>query len=337
MVALPVVTHHRVERHAAALVREIREASQPSRTYFIMTGLATVLASYGLLANSPAVIIGAMLVAMLLNPITGLSYALITGDAALFRRAGCAELLGALLVFTTGFAIGFAHRDLPVTQEMLNRTNPTFLDLVIAVAGGAAASYAMGNIRLNSALAGVAIATALVPPLADAGMLLANGSSELAAGAAILFASNYASVLLAAMVVFWLLGHRPKRGRSGRLVSVGRLGQVALFIVLAAHLTLRFIDEVAARTRVVEIESSLREALLSQPGARLIEVRVAPRTAPDAIIATVRTPNHLAPSDVARLEAGLPTTAKRGLRLRVRSVPVVVADAERYLFSDDVP
>lgn len=325
-------------RSKETVALEIADAARPSRAYFVMTGLATVLASYGLLANSPAVIIGAMLVAMLLNPITGLSYALVKADGALVRRAGVAELLGALLVLSIGFAIGLANQDLPVTQEMLNRTNATLLDLVIAVAGGAAVAYATGNERLNSALVGVAIATALVPPLANAGMLFAQGEPQLAFGALLLFVSNYAAILLAAVVVFWLLGNRPKTDHDGSetLVSITRLAQLALFVALAAHLALRFTDEVAERQRTVAIEESLRQGLSAVPGARLIEVRIAPQTAPDAIIATVRTPHPIAPADVARLEASMPSTAKRDLRLRVRSVPVVIANSEGYLFADDV-
>ncbi len=319
------------------VAREIAEAARPTRAYFIMTGLATVLASYGLLANSPAVIIGAMLVAMLLNPITGLSYALVTADVPLIRRSGVAEFLGAILVFAIGFVVGSVHHDLPITQEMLVRCDPTLLDLVIAIAGGAAVSYATGNLRLNSALAGVAIATALVPPLANAGMLMAHGEPHLAAGALLLYVSNYASVLLAAMVVFWLLGHRPDHKASANLglVRLGRLGQFALFAVLAAQLALRLTDQIEARTRQVEVEKSLSVGLANSPGARLVEVRIAPRTAPEAIVAVVRAPHPISPGDVARLEAALPADARGQLRLRVRSVPVLVANSDGYLYVDD--
>ncbi len=320
------------------VAREIAEAARPTRAYFIMTGLATVLASYGLLANSPAVIIGAMLVAMLLNPITGLSYAFVTADIALIRRAGIAEFLGAVLVFAIGFVVGTVHHDLPITQEMLVRCDPTLLDLVIAIAGGAAVSYATGNLRLNSALAGVAIATALVPPLANAGMLMAHGEPHLAAGALLLYVSNYASVLLAAMVVFWLLGHRPDRetSTSMRVVRMGRFGQLLLFVVLAAQLAVRLADQIEARTRLVEVEKSLSVGLAKTPGAHLIEVRIAPRTAPQAIVAVVRTPQPVTPAEVARLELALPAVAKGELRLRVRSIPVVVANSDGYLYVDDL-
>ena len=221
---------------------------------------------------------------------------------------------------------------------MLVRCDPTLLDLVIAIAGGAAVSYATGNLRLNSALAGVAIATALVPPLANAGMLMAHGEPHLAAGALLLYVSNYASVLLAAMVVFWLLGHRPDREASSsrRLVRLGRLGQLALFVVLAAQLALRLADQIEARTRLVTIEKSLAVGLTEVYGARLIEVRIAPRTAPQAIVAVVRTPRPVTPAEVAQLEQTLPAAAKGELRLRVRSIPVVVANSDGYLYVDDL-
>lgn len=317
--------------------REVAEAAGPTRAYFMMSGLSAVLASYGLLANSPAVIIGAMLVAMLLNPITGLSMALVTGDAQLIQRAAPAELFGALLVFAIGFAIGLGNQALPFTSEMLSRTDPSLLDLVIAVAGGTAASYAIGNPRLNSALAGVAIATALVPPLANAGILMAHGSVNLALGALVLYASNYASIVFSAMVVFWFLGHRPRRGGelNKKVAIIGRLGQITLFVLLAVHLAVRLNELVSQHTRMTEVEYALETGLSDMPGARLIEIRIAPRVAPNAIVATVRTPQPLTPSDVARLEARLPLAAKEDLRLRIRSIPVVVANSDGYLFGDD--
>lgn len=316
--------------------REIAEAASPSRSYFIMTGLAAVLAGYGLLANSPAVIIGAMLVAMLLNPITGLSFALATGDTTLLRRAATAELLGGILVFVIGCVVALVNDRLPVTDEMINRADPGLLDLVIALAGGAAVAYATGNARMNAALAGVAIATSLVPPLADSGMLLIYGQPRLALGAFLLFANNYATILFAASGVFWLLGYRSaRRTQGGALISAVRLVQLAVFAGLATLLALRFEHQVQSRLQGVRIEEGLQDALKARLGARLIEVRIAPSTAPDRIVATVRTPRPLTPADIAQLERALPADVTRGLRLRVRSVPVVVAESGGYRFQED--
>lgn len=322
-----------------SVAREIAEASSPSISYFVMTGLATVLASYGLLANSTAVIIGAMLVAMLLNPITGLSYALATADVPLVRRSVVAEILGVAVIYLIALGIGLANKNLPITEEMISRSDPGLFELVIAVAGGTAVAYATGHSRLNAALVGVAIATSLVPPLAASAIMLVHGEFAMSLGALLLFTSNYAAILLAAMTVFWLSGFRPKGLSKGdpALVHILRAGQVLLFVGLAAHLAIRFERQVQAQTRMAAITEQLDAGLLAIPGARLIEVRVAPSVAPSAVIATVRTPRVVTPAEIARLEQALPAEKMKGLRLRVRSVPVIVANSSGYLFTDDLP
>ncbi len=329
-----------MKKDSAALNKistEIANAAQPTHGYFIMTALATILACYGLLANSTAVIIGAMLVAMLLYPITGLSFGLVTATPKLLRKAALAEFLGAILVFSIGLFVGFLHHNLPITQEMLNRTDPTLLDLVIAVAGGAASSYATGNARLNSALAGVAIATALVPPLANAGMLVSHGEYQLMFGSLTLYVGNYAAVLLSAMVIFWLMGHRPHNAEDGdkRLAFIIRAAQLLLFLVLLSHLTVRFVDQIEAKAREIEAKQILQTELANIHGARLVELRIAPSAAPSAIVATVRTPKTITPALVKKLEQKLPAEVKGDLRLRVRSVPVTIANSDGYLFTED--
>lgn len=173
-----------IERDRYAQARlEIAEASAFDLPYAIMNFLATVVACYGLLANSPAVVIGAMILAMLLGPISGVALALVDGDIGLLRKALFAELGGVLLVVVTAFVVGFVHRDIPLTHEIMVRTAPNFFDLMIALASGAAGAYASVSTRLSVAFIGVAVATALVPPLACCGMLLARGDAELAGGA----------------------------------------------------------------------------------------------------------------------------------------------------------
>ena len=320
-----------------AVEKEISEAARPTIAYFSMSGLSAVLASYGLLANSPAVIIGAMLVAMLLNPITSLSMALVVADKGLIRQSLSAELIGAVLVFSIGLIIGLANQSFPLTPEMLSRTDPSLLDLVIATAGGMAGAYAIGNPRLNSALAGVAIATALVPPLANAGILAAHGYINLVFGSLILYASNYAAIVLSAMAVFWFLGHRPRKLEATDVIVVKavRISQIALFLVLAIHLTLRFSQLMKDHERAADLHQILESELESVPGARLIELRVSPRVAPSSIVITVRAPSAITPDMVAGFEKKIPREILGGLRLRVRSIPVVVANSDGYLFVSD--
>lgn len=155
---------------------EIHAAGSLNWPYVIMNVLSTVVASYGLLADSTAVVIGAMLIAMLLGPIIGIALGLVDGDNRLLGKALLAEFAGVLLVLATAFTIGTIHRDIPAGREILARTSPHLLDLMIALAGGAAGAYASVTPGLSSGLAGVAISTALAPPLAACAILISAQS-----------------------------------------------------------------------------------------------------------------------------------------------------------------
>lgn len=118
--------------------RKIHEGAALSIPYLVMNALAAVVASYGLLENSTAVVIGAMIIALLLGPITGIALALVDGDQSLLRKALVAEVSGVLLVLVVGFLIGKLHEGVSPGSEIMGRTAPNILDLVIALAGGAA-------------------------------------------------------------------------------------------------------------------------------------------------------------------------------------------------------
>ena len=172
------------------MIESVRESSKPSAVYWLMNGLSSVIASYGLLANSPAVVIGAMVVAMLLGPISGVALGLNEGDASLLATAGKTLAGGALWILAVAAVVGFIHRDAPLTTEILSRTNTRLFDLIIALAGGAAGAVAVLSPRVGAAIVGVAVATALAPPLAAAGLLVARADFERTGGALLLAATN---------------------------------------------------------------------------------------------------------------------------------------------------
>jgi len=149
-----------------AVLQAVREGSGHSSTYWLMNALATVIACYGLLANSAAVVIGAMVVAMLLGPISGVALGLNEGDRPLLRTAARSLVGGILWILAIAVTVGFIHRDAPLTNEILSRTDARLFDLIIALAGGAAGAVAVLSPRVGTAIVGVAVATALMPPLA---------------------------------------------------------------------------------------------------------------------------------------------------------------------------
>ncbi len=198
-----------------------------------LTALSTVIAAFGLIANSPAVVIGAMLVAPLMQPIIGIAAALVLGrPRAEFISAGLVVLTTAE-AFVISLLVGLAvpsFRVITLTPELLARTAPTLLDLGIAVAAGAAGAYLTVRGPTSGAIAGVAVAVALLPPLSACGILLAHGNNSLAGGAFFLFLTNLVAIVLSAVVVFLLTG-LVERGklRGLRWLAVA----VPLFVVLA--------------------------------------------------------------------------------------------------------
>src|SRR5690606_25504842 len=128
-----VTSQNPVSERLSELRARIADNAYLTREYVMMNLLATIVASYGLIQNSTAVVIGAMIIAMLLGPINGLALAFNDGNFKLLRRAGSAEAVGVVIVLVTSMVIGKIHQDIPATNEILSRTAPNILDLIIAL------------------------------------------------------------------------------------------------------------------------------------------------------------------------------------------------------------
>lgn len=198
--------------HRIALVERIQSNSRWDFDFIALTCLSTLIAAMGLLQNSAAVVIGAMLVAPLMTPLLGAGLSLVQGNKILLKSALSSVFRGFLLAFAIGWLLGIGMRVLsPLTgasQEMLARGSPGLLDLFVALISGVAAAYAIGRPNLLSALPGVAIAAALVPPIATSGLAAAFSDSRLAFGAALLFLTNIVAIILGTAFSLWLVGIR---------------------------------------------------------------------------------------------------------------------------------
>ena len=194
------------EAQVGKLLDVMKDQSTEWVSYVVMVLLAAVVASYGLLTNSTAVIIGAMLISPIMGPILKISFSINTGDRKMMFRAFATLALGIVLaLFVSGLAaLLFPQADF--TNEILARTKPTIADLIIAIASGAAGAFAMATSSGLTAFAGVAIATALMPPLCVVGIGLALKDYSVASGGFLLFLSNMIGINLAAATVFRILG-----------------------------------------------------------------------------------------------------------------------------------
>ena len=197
-------------------LRSIREAASiPSFSFFFVLISASVIATFGLLVNSAAVIIGAMIVAPLMNPILSTSFAIVTGNWKLYKRSLITVCLGSLTPILVAYIISLIIPLHIVGSEITGRVAPNLVDLGIAIAAGAAGSFALTRKSVASSIAGVAIAVALVPPLCVVGIGLGIGGElattydrltvtniDASTGAFLLFFTNLSAIIFTACLVF---------------------------------------------------------------------------------------------------------------------------------------
>lgn len=301
----------------------VRANGNWSARYFALLALSTVIASFGLLANSTAVVIGAMIIAPLMGPILGLSMGIVVGSTLLERRALLAEILGVALCLAIGYGIGSLPYLPEISPEILARTTPTAFDIAVALASGLAAAYASVNPKVGSALAGVAIAVALVPPLASSGILFAHGEVRLGIGAFVLWLTNFLSIELASVVVFVLYGFAGYRGagesQPRRLLAHLAPSIVALLLVswYLTHTLVRLVNEENDNTLV---RSVLSEQIAQRSGGMLQDVRIDRSKGTWSIVATALTPQPFEPAQVSSMQEALRDAGIAQTKLIVRSL-----------------
>jgi uncharacterized hydrophobic protein (TIGR00271 family) len=311
------------EAHRESVRQRIRENASFTRDYVVMNTLATVIGAFGLLTNSPAVAIGAMVVAMLIGPITGMALALVDADNRLLRFALAAELAGTAIVVSVAFLVGLLHRDLPATAEMLARTEPNLFNLEIALAAGAAGAYATVSRSQSAQLVGVAISAALMLPLATGGLLLARGSFALAGGAFLLYLTNFVAIQGASAAVLWLRGYRNLLHGAGNWGEEVLHGSASIVLLLALGIGFGADLERVLSDQLYEsrVRAELARDVAAYPGAYLSDVQLHEQGGATIVTAIVYTPALFTPEQVKALAQYVAPPARgAAMELRVRSV-----------------
>ncbi|MGM8884992.1 TIGR00341 family protein [Psychrobacter sp. 1U2] len=316
---------------------KIEANALPSKMYFIMNVLSAIIASYGLVTNSAAVVIGAMLVAMMLGPITGVALAIIDHRMPLLWKSLFTVIAGISLVVLVGFLIGLLHNDQPLTAEILSRTQPTSMDLMIALAGGTAGAYAMVSPHLSVAVVGVAVATALVPPLAASGILFAHSETQLGLGALLLAITNIIAIQFTNALVLWLLGFRrlvDDDYKSKTYLTFLRRNAVTLLLLagLGTYLTINL--QTNAKQQV--FESSTKEAINNyfiDKGNVLTNTQFDTSDENQVVRAVIRGESTPSSYDVQQIEALITADMAENfpeylpIKLQLRYLPVQVIEA----------
>ncbi len=301
------------------------EGARPGTSYFVLITLSCIIATLGLLLDSGVVVIGAMLVAPLMSPILAFSLGMVLGDVRLIRFSTEAVFKGVAFAIILAALTGFLSPFQALTDEILGRTQPTLLDLIVAVVSGMAGAYALARKEVSAALPGVAIAAALMPPLCVVGLGFSFGEPAIVGGAFLLFLTNLASISLAGVLVFLVLGVRPKTwqpGRSQQRLWRRVIGVGLLVLVLALPLVVLLGGVMQDTLRRQTIQEVLSEQMLRRGGSLMgFEYQIQRNDL--LIVATVHLPDALDQEEVNRLAEELEERLEQSVILDVVGPPVL--------------
>ena len=310
---MPLVT-----RAAEAVYREmlliLRASARPTTAFSVLMVLSTLLAATGLFLNSASVIIGAMILAPLMAPVISLAMGIARTDTRLIRSS--LRTLGTGSILAIGCAAMFALLTplQTITTEMDSRLHPSLLDLLVALLSGVAGAYATAKEQLAKSMAGVAIAVALVPPLAVAGIGIGWANPDMIIGASLLYLTNLIGIMLAASLTFLVLGFAPvSRARNTLAMSLGLLVLISIPLGLSFH---TLIQQNAIRTAINELAQL-------NPADGMLEVReVTMRDNKPIVRLIIRTRGEPSGEAIARQKARI--VEKLGQDIEVEFFPVYV-------------
>lgn len=318
----------------AIVLNDLVDSSSPGMDYFILIFLSCTIATFGLLTDSAAVIIGAMLVAPLMSPILSLSMASISGLSRLFKRSIIAIFEGSGIAILLSALLSFLAYRLPlginatIPNEVLARTSPSPMDLGIALAGGAAAAYALAHPRLTAALPGVAIATALMPPLCTVGVGLAFMNSTIIFGALLLFVTNLVAIAFAGIVTFAAMGFGPRNSNDTNKVS--RSLSIATFLVIIIGLLLAILawNTISEARLYTFARSVVLDSANQYTAVQLVDMSISTESDVKNISVTLRTTRDLTFAEVSEMQDVIAAQLNSPVALQIISIPMQILTPE---------
>jgi uncharacterized hydrophobic protein (TIGR00271 family) len=318
-------------RSRTEIYEDAYQGRQFDAIYFAMLVFACLIALLGLLLNSPAVIIGAMLISPLMGPILSCGLALTIADWALGKKAARNVALSILETILIAVLATLVSPLKDATPEILARTNPNLMDLLIAFFSGAAGTLALCSRKgALTILPGVAIATAVMPPLATAGYGISTGQWEIAGGAFMLFFTNLTAIIISADLVFLVVGFRPERSQATRELT--RFVR-SRFVIAAGVLIFLSIPLIRTLTRAAqqanfqkEVLAVLAEQLSHSAERKLGVVSLQLRGNELSVEAAVQTTKFIEPEDIHKWEVAIQSRVRRPVRLELQQLQLARKD-----------
>jgi uncharacterized hydrophobic protein (TIGR00271 family) len=325
---VPSIAVSDIARMREKLFFEGDDRSRKLSAYWTLLLLAAAIASAGVVSDSTATVIGAMIVAPLMTPILGIVLAVTVGDGRNLAISAVLVVTGALAVVAVGYGFGLLA-EVPVdaarSSQVAGRVNPGLIDLAAAIATGAVGAFAVIRSDVSDTLPGVAIAISLVPPLAVVGLTLEAAESDEAFGALLLFLTNVSAILVTGVVVMAIYRVRTAALESAVRPPLGRRAAIAVIVafvvVIAVPLagsTARIVDERLTTASVTDVATAWADGA----GWEIVTVT----TRPEGVVIRALGPTPAPDPDELRRRLDAGGLAHVGVRLQL--VPEERVDLE---------
>ncbi|RLD04154.1 MAG: hypothetical protein DRI56_11605, partial [Chloroflexota bacterium] len=304
----------------------IQKGIRHNKDYSLTLSLGAIFAALGFLLDSPEIIVGSMMVSPLMAAILGMSLNIVLGKSRNLWRALIMMLRGVILAIIMGGIIGLIAPNPQVTHEMLAFSQPSLLDLGIALVAGITAAYAISRTNVSNAFAGVAVAAALTPPLANIGLTLVMRQFTLAQGASLLFITNLIAIIAAGALVFIWLGFRPRHQDSKKSATLrrGLRGVIALLILVTIPLaTLTYHTTLSAQLHQ-NVEEAIKIGVAELGDAKLDSWELENGSAKEETLQidiTLRGPSYIRYSTARALQESIAQYLQRSVALTVSTIP----------------
>jgi uncharacterized hydrophobic protein (TIGR00271 family) len=318
------------ETRKAIVLNDLVDASSPDTDFFIMILFSSAIATFGLIANLSVVTIGAQLIDPLMSPILGLAVASLSGLHRMFNRSILAITKGAGTAIAVSAVISFFGFRLPnginahIPHEVMVRTVATPFDLGIAIIGGAAAAYALAHPRQGATLAGVAIATALVPPLCTIGFGVAFQNPTIILGASLQFLTNFVAITFSAISVFALLGFKPSDAKSSNTLSRSVIVSAIMMMIIAIPLAVLAWNSLSAARLNNRVSGMVVENLPVSVQAQLVDLSINSVGNEKEITVTLRMVRELTLPEAKFMQETIADQIEVPITLRIITMPMQV-------------
>lgn len=307
------------------LRESLMKESLLNKNYFILSLGSCLLSTFGLIINSAAVIIGAMIIAPLMLPLRGIAFATLEGDFVLLRRSFFSIFVATLLAVSCSWLVGLIVSIPEFSQEILSRSQPTLIDLLIALIAGGISGYAKIRPEVGDAIPGTAIAVALMPPICVVGLAVSQGAWDVASGAMLLYSTNLIGINLACITVY-ILGGYARSNELARTLSWGvSLVLIAMLAIPLGISLWQLISKAKIHDSIQEI--LVNRSLINRRDIKVFNLGINWNKNPPVVIVKVRASRPINADEVKIIENNLRTELNHSFQVVFEVTPTSVVES----------